>query len=183
MRQSSSKAGNKARSVWPWRCVATATALTSSHYGWLASLRTPCVSRTSTSRHLGAYTGTMRPHGWHRSSSWSGSGHLISMFPTGRSSWSWITSAGTLRWRRFRITSASGTRPFSTFLGTWPRRFNRVMPASSATSRPTTVVASTVLFSSALRTRCRSRRRLTFWGPSSLPSPRGIMKSNQYHFR
>jgi hypothetical protein len=24
---------------------------------------------------------------------------------------------------------------------------------------------------------------LTFWGPSSLPSPRGIMKSNQYHFR
>ncbi len=53
------------------------------------------------------------------------------------------------------------------------------MPASSATSRPTTVAASTVFFSNALRTRCRSRRRSTFWGPSNLPSPRGIMKSSQ----
>ncbi len=53
------------------------------------------------------------------------------------------------------------------------------MPASSTTSRPTIVVVSTVLFSSALRTRCRSRRRSTFWGPSSLLSPRGIMKSSQ----
>ncbi len=41
------------------------------------------------------------------------------------------------------------------------------------------VAASTVLFSSALRTRCRSWKRSTLWGPSSLPSPRGIMKSSQ----